>query len=399
MPVDYQQIYARFKEIGAGAHLRRQELEDQRARARKLLADFANEIDLLRSKVEAAKAVDPNVRCALPLKEPLDAHYAAPVLATDATLIAADGSQINPDRHAAVQFGLVNVGAVTMRLNSGVSTDITTISDLLYGDQLETNFGLITDDMVALRRDLGERAALDDISRDIKGTVVTFTDGPIELWGAKGEDPTTYSNFVDNYKKVLEGLHKRGVITAGYVDKPSADLVLRLLEIASAKPEELKHIRDFRPFRLVSDLWLYGEKRAPMLPAGHRSAVFGLQSGSEKKYTGPLALCFFYLNVGTDGHPWPVRVEIPAWVAENREMLDLLHAVLVAQCRVMGHKPYPYLLHRAHETAVVKQDEKFQIEQMLLHEMRSQDEEIGDPSNKSHTKALPGRGSYGRRRS
>ena len=76
---------------------------------------------------------------------------------------------------------------------------------------------------------------LDDLSKDIKGQVVTFTDGPIELWGAKGEDANSYEDFIKRYLTILSRLQTRGVTTAGYVDKPSADLVVRLLEIAMGR--------------------------------------------------------------------------------------------------------------------------------------------------------------------
>ena len=84
-------------------------------------------------------------------------------------------------------------------------------------------------------------------------------------------------------------------------------------------------------------------------------------------------------------------MEIPKWVADDKTKLDLLHGVLVEQCRVMGSRPYPYLLHRAHETAVVKPEEKQQIEQMLIMEMRKYDEEVDDGSYKQSAKDLPGR--------
>jgi hypothetical protein len=392
MPVDYQQIHHKIKEIGAGARQRRQTLDARRKAARDLLRAHAADLDSLRMKVDAAKLADPNLRCALPVNEPLDSHHPAPDSVTEATLIAADGSQVNPDRHAAVQFCVVNVGAITMRLRSGTAPEIHTSSELLFGEELETLTGPITEGMVALRRDLKERSKLDELAAGLTGPVVTFTDGPIELWGAKNtEDAEAYAESVQRYLEVLRSLQSRGVITAGYVDKPSADLVLRLLEIAAAGADQLPKLREFRPLRGVSDRWLYGAREELLLPPGHRSAVFGLQSGSEKKYTGVLALHFFYLNVGTEGHPWPVRVEIPKWVADDKSMLDLLHSVLISQCRMLGSKPYPYLLHRAHETAVVTQDEKFQVEQMIMQEMRRNDEEIGDPSNKGATKALPGR--------
>lgn len=391
MPINYQEIYATIQKIGASAKERRKKIEERRAQARDLLALFDSRLDELRSKVDSAKAVDPNIRCALPIHESLASSHPLPASVPDATLIAADGSQINPDRHASVQFGLVNVGAITMRLRSGQATEISTTSELLFGEDLETTSGLMTDGMVALRRDMGERAKLDELSKNITGAVVTFNDGPIELWGAKGDDPQSYAEFVDKYLGVLLRLQSRGVITAGYVDKPSADLVIRLLEIADAKPEEIQKLREYHPLRGVSDRWLFGEREKPLLPPGHRSAVFGLQSGSDKKYKGVLSLHFFYLNVGTDGHPWPVRVEVPKWVVDNKEKLDLLHCVLIDQCRMMGNKPYPYLLNRAHEIAVVKHEEKQQIEQLLSIEIRRYGEEVDAPSNKQSGKdALAG---------
>ena len=202
------------------------------------------------------------------------------------------------------------------------------------------------------------------------------------------------SEFLEKYKTSLSCLQSRGVITAGYVDKPSADLVGRLLEIIQADAEQIQKIREFHPLRGVSDRWLYGERTQPLLAPGHRSAVFKIQSSAEKNYKGPLELHFFYLNVGADGHPWSVRVEVPKWVVDDPASLDLLHGVLVEQCRMMGSRPYPYLLHRAHETAVVKQEEKQQIEQMLSLEIRRNNEELDEGSYKQSAKDLQGRNKF-----
>jgi hypothetical protein len=398
MPINYQEVYETIQKIGAGAKERRKKKEEAQARARDLLTHFDSELDLLRSKVDSAREVDANIRCAYPLEENLASSHPVPdsvIQATlphgGATLIAADGSQINPDRHAAVQFGLVNVGAIIMKLNSGEAPEISTESELLFGDDLLPNGIPMSDGMVALKRDLAEREKLDELSKPMQGQVVTFTDGPIELWGAKGEDAGSYEDFIKRYLTILSRLQSRGVTTAGYVDKPSADLVVRLLEIAMADNEQMQKLREFHPLRGVSDRWLYGERENPLLPPGHRSAIFRIQSSSDKRYTGVLSLHFFYLNVGTQGHPWPVRVEVPRWVVDDREKLDLLHAVLVDQCRMMGSKPYPYLLHRAHETAVVKNEEKQQIEQLLTMELRRNNEDVDDGSYKQSAKDLQGR--------
>ena len=117
-----------------------------------------------------------------------------------------------------------------------------------------------------------------------------------------------------------------------------------------------------------------------------------MQSGSRPHYTGDLALHFFYLNVGDEKHPSLVRVEIPKWVAADERSLNLLHAALLDQCRLLGARPYPYLLHRAHEIAVVKFEEKQQVEQMLELELRKSGGEVDEKSAKQSAKDLPGRG-------
>ncbi len=394
MPVDFQQIHSRIVEISDRERARRTLLEKRRSEALDALNTHAHNLDFLRSKAAMASATDPSVRCAVPVDEFLTSSHACPPPPVSATLIAVDGSQINADRHAALQFAVVNAGAVIMRLRSGDVPEVCTSTDLLYGEDLETEYGMMSDRLVALRRDLKEREMFDDLSKDLPGRVATFTDGPLELWGTAGEEAREFNAFLEKYKGVLSRLQGRGIITAGYVDKPGADLVVRLLEIATMPDIELGQLQTLRkkhPFRGVDDVLLFGGQAQPLIFPGHRSAVFKLQSSSQDIYTGALALHFFYLNVGSLGHPWLVRVEIPQWVAADRASVDLLHAVLVEQCGIMGNRPYPYLLHRAHETAVVRLEERTQVEQMLMLELIRQGEPIREKSNKQTLKDLPGR--------
>ena len=72
-------------------------------------------------------------------------------------------------------------------------------------------------------------------------------------------------------------------------------------------------------------------------------------------------------------------------------MLDDLHAVLVHQCKVLGARTYPYLLHRSHEVAVVTLDEKRQLENMISLEIQNRLGKFGQASEKQATKDLPGR--------
>jgi hypothetical protein len=60
----------------------------------------------------------------------------------------------------------------------------------------------------------------------------------------------------------------------------------------------------------------------------------------------------------------------------------------------MGARPYPYILHRAHEIAVVKFDEKAQVEQMLDLELRQAGSEMDTESYKQSAKNLKGRSGH-----
>jgi hypothetical protein len=391
MAIDFQQLFTKIREIGAGAKDHDQRLKGLRQHARSLLDQFARELDPLREKVERTVAeFDPNVRCALPTVEYLDYHRPAPGAPASASLIAIDGSQISPDRHADVLYGLINIGAIAMQNHSAQAPDVFTTTTLMYGDEVrnEKDKSLFNEGQIALMRDTAERRKMLELVDKVPAPIFTFTDGPVELWGSKDpENADAYRDALKNYLDDLRQLNQRGVTLAGYVDKPSADLIVRLLEIAIAEDDQLRKLREYHPLIGVSDLWLMSQ----ILGAGDRSAIFAIQNVSRKSYKDDLAIHFFYLNVGTENHPAIARVEAPQWVVRDAEKLNHLHALILQQCALMGAKPYPYILHRAHETAVVKMDERRQIEQMIKLELYRAGSEVGEKSGKQAAKDLDGR--------
>ena len=400
MALDFYQVREQIKKLGENASLRDRRLGELRQKAVFWLNDQALDLDGLRGKVQlVVHNYDPSLRCALPASAPgeapdaLNSRYPSPALPPIATILAADGSQIAPDRHAAVNFSLVNVGAIQTELGSSRAPQVSIQSRLLYDEELTTEGGILTDARLALIRDLNERRRLVELATLATPPVITFTDGPMELWGVReGEAETEFQKSLGLYIEALEQLHALNVTTAGYVDKPGATLVVRLLEVAMLAEAELPEIKKSFPLRGVLDIDLFRD----LLLTGERTAVFAIQFKTAPHYRGDLSLHFFYLNVGRAGHPWLARVEIPAWVAGDPAKLDNLHAVLVQQCQIMGSRPYPYLLHRAHEAAVVSMQEKDQAAQMIALELRKQGAEVGEISHKQASKGLRGRTSYGR---
>ena len=387
MSIDFQQVRQQVIEMGKTAPDRERHLHDLRNLALTILKEAAHDLDNLQKKVDKAVCLNPYLRCAVPGQDALDKIFPCPEMPQHLTVLAADGSQINPDRHIFVDYSLINVGAVQMQIGSSEPPVEVVRSQLLYDEKVDASTSLITEAQIALLRDLKERTLLAELIDDLEPPIVTLTDGPLELWvGREGAaEKKAYDQHFKKYIYALRALRAKGASTAGYIDKPRGDLLVRLFEIAILPDDELEKAgKEHRPLRGVTDSDLFSE----FLAQHQRSAVFAIQSRNAEKYEDELALQFFYLNVGHDEkHPTLVRIEIPAWVADSPKMLADLHAVLIQQCQILGNRSYPYLLHRSHEVAVVSLDEKRQVESMIALELRNRGVVVGQESNKQSSKA------------
>ncbi len=390
MPLDFVEVFRAVQEAGQQLAASSEDLDIRRQQAREWLHTFATQNEALRRKVEELSAAGARLRCALPLDDPLNARYPLPKKpARQRLILAVDGSQIYPDRHAAVPFGLINLGGIVLRWESADPPHTPLSSRLFFNADLYHGENLPSEAELSLKRDLAEREFLLEQAQAFcqDELCLALNDGPLELWGGKdAQTARTFAQYLARYQQLLAAMRDAGLALAGYVDKPGANLVTRLLEVAHFSAEANK-LDAYHPLAGVSDRWLFGQAGQPLLRSGERSAIFGLQSSSRPHYPGDLAICFFYLNVGDEAHPWPVRVETPAWVARQPDLLDALHLTLVEQARLLGAvKPYPYVLHRAHEVALVTHEEKRQVEQLLYNELIRRQLPVDEASAKQSAK-------------
>lgn len=383
MPVNYLALQPQIAAMGAESNLRQAEMEAMLAKCRGLLDQYNEDLIGLQRLVEEAVAQKKMLRCAVPVSEPLKLHVACELPAPACTILAADGSQIIPSAHDSVLYGLINVGIFRIQPGSGNVPSEFTNSTLLYGDSLYYNDQPPSEDLISLLRDVRERQLLAQLAQQESSPVITLTDGQLELY----HEPRTHESFrneFDNYLHALDDLAVNEVMTAGYVSRPRADLVVSLLSLLTGGETAAA---ETRPFAGITDINLLSS----ILQPGERSAIFRLQSSSSAAYGGKKALHFFYLNVGTTAVPAYARVEIPLWVAENPTSVRLLHSVLVDQARQAGSVPYPYPLIRAHEIAVVRMDERQQLTAMIERELLSRGIEVKRQSEKQFHKANRGR--------
>ena len=338
----------------------------------------------LQQMIEFAQGTKTSLYLAKPLHEDPLLSYPAPALPATYTLLSADGSQIVPSRHRALQFGLINIGILIVNFGSGQPPDIKLVSELLdYNEILRDDGKLASEDDIALVRDLRERTLIrDQITPQLQRPILSVTDGPLDLYyrgdiqGKKAQEAQKQIFELD------QQLQQEGILSAGYIDKPGSSMLHDMLDIfeevrGGTEPEPRK--------RRISDRLLLGKRVKP----GERSAVFEIVSKHRSDPADRLRVAFFYLNVSSvPDHPWLARVEIPYWISQEAGLVGLIHAALFADAQVLDSHPYPYSLHRAHELAVVKQVEYEEIENLLLSKFPEDSVLTGYRSNKDYLKGL-----------
>jgi hypothetical protein len=374
------------------------------ARAFERLCEFSEAFDMLRDKVERtrgrAAGQDLDWRGAFPPEapacEPLAQGYDLPECPCAATLIANDGSQIVPDRHALLPYYLLSVGSLVLRHGSGTPPEWEIAQELHYTEEdLYTSYGeIVPSATVHAQRDL---LAIRELARlaelHARPPAVALVDGPLLLWSYQEMLPGAQREMEKNIRVYLEALTRirgAGVYTAGYIDRPGYRGVVNLLALGalaeitaeSLRRPDLTGVRDHDLFEIV-------------LRPGQRSALFITQSHVNKTYKaeGDHEVWFFYLNVaactaeGARAEPHTIaRVEVPAWVAMDRASLDCVHALLYQQCQVLGTR-YPYVLARADELARIDPLDKQEVERLIQRALIARGERAV-PSAKEQTKQL-----------
>ena len=101
---------------------------------------------------------------------------------------------------------------------------------------------------------------------------------------------------------------------------------------------------------------------AQLLLPGQRSMIFEATYPVIKNHYRGMSIGFFYLNAGEE----IARVEIPSWVAEDPESVNIVHSIVLDQSR-RGHG-YPVALMEAHEQAVISGSDR-KIFEDLLHQV------------------------------
>lgn len=345
------------------------------AAAQTLIQQYALDFGPIHDRISRADQVQQTQRFgwvgAAPTSEAIDAPYPLPACPEQLTVLASDGSQILPDQHAIFPYYLINVGSITYRHGSNRKPETYNPPPILNFEPFDERGQLIAPPEINVQRDLAELEVLLDrvqhLGTEESQPVITLLDRQLTLRVI--DLPFDRQKICqDQYVDMLDSLRQTGALIAGYVDRPRSTFVLALLHLASLEITAITEDNLRRtPFRGLTDLDLFD-----FLGPGERSAIFSLKAkGLEKYGNAGHAIHFFYVNVSqSQARPYLARVELPAWLVANHQALDLLHAAIVRQARIIGG--YPYVLARADELAVISSQEREAVELMIAMEMYRQ---------------------------
>lgn len=386
MSLDIERVASQIEDMGVRLRAEAQEHERRLDFALATLHSQATAFHFLQNKVQASRTT----WLVAGLKDELDSSYGVPACPGNFSVLATDGSHIDVDRHRPARCYLINIGSTYLRYGEAPDA-ILTSSPVLYSQEEElaitapppnSDEAPITGVLLGMKRSVEECRGLARMAAALEDTspALALLDGSLILWGLAGE---AYPHFVtetileNGLLKCLDEMrvaaeHKR-LALASYISFPRSTEVVNVLRVALCpyQPADCdrhcagRHASGERECDAVAGL-RDGELFSRLLAPGERSAVFISRSSVVKNFYGLHWVHFFYLKLDDE----IARVEFPSWVAEDKSLLNLVHALVWDQCcRGQG---YPTALSEAHEKAVLTSGDREQfwhlVEQALVAE-------------------------------
>ncbi|MFW6125653.1 MAG: DNA double-strand break repair nuclease NurA [Chloroflexota bacterium] len=362
MPLDLAQIAAQIE--GLAVNLKEQ--------AEEWTARYELALSLLRTadtgSLSPKASVSKTTWLVAGIASGLREHYAAPPCPSEFTVIATDGSHIDVDRHLSVRCSLINVGKVLMRYGAAPDAVLESEASLLFGDELMIagpagRQEWLEGALLGVRRSVEELRALVGIAERVPASMPTLAliDGSLILLGLAARDfdgGRSYvreelldRGFLDALDRMQRTGKDRALALVSYISFPRSTEVVNVLRLALCPHEPAdcdRHcagegLRQCDAIAGIQDRHLFQAVLGP----GERSPVFVSGSRFAGSHYGEHQVHFFYVKVDEE----IARVELPQWVAERSELVDLAHCLIVDQCR--RGQGYPVALMEAHEKAVV----------------------------------------------
>jgi hypothetical protein len=301
-----------------------------------------------------------------------------PTLPGSYSVVATDGSLLNPDRHSPLRYYVINLGGVVLAYGERSDARLKAEARLYAGeDELyivdRSRKVPVSGAVLGFRRAVDELRHAVELAKRAERPVVVLQDGTLILWGLESQPEFVTTWVLQPFLAALAELRSARIPVAGFISYPGSSDVMNALRVsvcdypARGLIVNCDHCRarivseGHRPacdvLPDVPDRALF--ESVLHLPSGARSSLFASSSTILERYPDDDRIHFFYVHTGTE----VARVEVPAWVGRDPVALNLLHATVIDQCtRARG---YPLALQEAHELAVIRSEERRAVEMLL----------------------------------
>jgi hypothetical protein len=286
-------------------------------------------------------------------------EIASPPCKQKYSLLAVDGSQIYPERHlSGAGCFLINTGGIFLRYGENSHAEIFSEPQIFLSSDFFQKDIPFSRELVDFKREECELGAIVKRAEqlDDKKNFFVFIDGSIIFWQLESKPPNVKKFFLNSYINFLEKLYQMRIPVAGYISMPKSRELVNLIKLGLCRFSVADCIACHREhtdfpckkidYLLDSHVIRFFSKRYK------RTTVFYSRSKIVHSYPEQLRPAFVYCDVGSE----IVRLELPTWVARDKDLLDKFCSIAVDQCEKGGG--YPVCLAEAHEQAVVKGNDR-----------------------------------------
>ncbi|MHB9092047.1 MAG: DNA double-strand break repair nuclease NurA, partial [Chloroflexota bacterium] len=314
MTLDLAAVSRQMGELGSVLRDRQQSEGDRLRLALQLLGGLTDHQGL------AAKITSSHTawRCAVPVETP-SLRRPAPSAPAELSVLASDGSTIEPDRHGSALCYLINIGLVALHYGSRPCAELHSDPHLGYrDDDLYVTTGeqqvLMSGPLLSIRRQTLEGERLVELAEGTAAgrRAVALQDGTLMLGTLEGSGLEQWlrdkalPSLLAQYERML----KHNLPLGAYMSRPRHGEVVNALRVLAC-PLPLADCQhgctadapDDRPGRDLCHALAHLSDRglfARTLAAGERSAIFRSQWPISLKFYGAHRIHFFYLNVGPE---------------------------------------------------------------------------------------------------
>ena len=309
--------------------------------------------------------------------EPLDTRIDISSPPLSHSVFATDGSQMSPSHHEIAYCYLINVGRVMLHYGQSLLPLLDSLPEVFYKPEdlyVSKQWGIRTEEWMGYRRTVSEAQALTEMAcRWVNPPgahdqpTLALVDGSLILWFLEGLPLEAREQIMPPILDSWEQLQASNVPVAGYVSASRSMEGINFLRL-QACPHEVPNCMTYcsehenAPCQVVEPL-RDASLSVHILEPGQRGPLWCSSLRILDLYHEAQKVYFCYVHVGTE----IARVEVPAWVAEDSDLLSQTLSIVLAQV----HKGfgYPVALAEAHNQAVVRGGDRARFFALLEQQM------------------------------